>query len=201
MHPYPAYHPKPSKVSLGTDASAKRLSVLGTFLPILAIRTLPSHCAYLRVLTTVDAKNPRCRTSLRPNKLLPLSCPSLVREAREDISCHLQPWLRRIRPHTNKACRLSPASPMACCRQIPLSNIRMATSLRANTFAILVRGHSPIASVSVFCFSFFLSSSRLSSCYLLLRLVMSIYLTLRYLLLLTVVADLERIVQATLAMP
>jgi hypothetical protein len=27
----------------------------GTFLPILAIRTLPSHCAYLRVLTTVDA--------------------------------------------------------------------------------------------------------------------------------------------------
>jgi hypothetical protein len=57
VHPYPACLPKPSKVSLGTDVSAKRLSVLRHWY----LFTYPCHphashhCAYLRVLTTVDA--------------------------------------------------------------------------------------------------------------------------------------------------
>jgi hypothetical protein len=48
---------------------------------------------------------------------------------------------------------------MAYHHPMPPSSIRTATSSKANTFAILVRGHNPTASVSVSCVFFYASLS------------------------------------------
>lgn len=88
-----------------------------------------SSCRLLRFRVTAPVHQVCCAS-------IPPRCPS-------------PPWLRRPRLRTSRACPPFPASPMACRHLTQHSTMRPATRRKANTFAILVRGRNPTASVSL----------------------------------------------------